>query len=86
MIGSDQGQFQRCAFGVGVGRQAGPATIEIRLHHDTISALKGVQVAFELLNGLTLDQAKKIADVLSENVVGIRVIATAEGKAQAVSG
>ncbi len=85
-MANEKAVTERAGVGFGVGRQAGPATIEIRLHHDTISALKGVQVAFELLNGLTLDQAKKIADVLSENVVGIRVIATAEGKAQAVSG
>lgn len=76
---------QRAGVGFAVGRQAGPVVIEIRLHHDTISVLKGVQVALELLNGITVDQAKKIADVLSENVVGIRVTG-GEGKAEAASG
>lgn len=75
---------QRAGVGFTVGRQAGPVVIEVRLHHDTISVLKDVQIAFELLNGITLDQAKKIADMLSENVVGIRVV-TAEGKAEAAS-
>jgi hypothetical protein len=74
---------ERSGVGFSIGRQTGPATIEIRLHHDTITVLKGVQVAFELLNGLSPDQAKKIADLLSENVVGIRVITTTEGKAEA---
>ena len=77
---------ERAGVGFAVSREAGPAVIEIRLHHDTISVLKGAQVAFELLNGITLDQAKKISELLSENVVGIRVITAAEGKAQAVSG
>ncbi|MFY9903767.1 MAG: hypothetical protein WBX02_15820 [Terriglobales bacterium] len=76
---------ERSGVGFGVSRQAGPAVIEIRLHHDTIPVLKGVQIAFELLNGLSLDQAKKIADVLSENVVGIRVMTATEGKAEAAS-
>jgi hypothetical protein len=76
---------ERAGVGFAVGRQAGPAAIEIRLHHDTIPVLKGVQIAFELLNGLSPDQARKIADMLSENVVGIRVITTAIAKAEAAS-
>ncbi|MGA2354330.1 MAG: hypothetical protein ABSG02_07530 [Terriglobales bacterium] len=77
---------QRAGVGFAVGRQAGPVVIEVRLHHDTISILKGVQVSFELLNGLSVDQARKIADMLGENVVGIRVVAAGEGKAEAASG
>ena len=49
------------------------ACIEARLHHDTISALRGVQVGFELLNGITLEQGRKILGVLNENVVGVVV-------------
>ena len=37
------------------------------------------------LNGITSEQAKKIADVLSENVIGIFTIAAADEKAQAAS-
>jgi|HubBroStandDraft_1064217.scaffolds.fasta_scaffold25295_5 hypothetical protein len=76
---------ERAGVGFAVGHQAGPAAIEIRLHHDTIPVLKGVQIAFELLNGLSPEQARKIADMLSENVVGIRVITTAVAKAEAAS-
>ena len=62
----------------GVGRPKGPITIEVRLNHDTIPALRGVQVSFELLNGITLAQAKKLLDVLNENMVGV-VVTTSTG-------
>jgi hypothetical protein len=52
--------------------------VEVRPHHDTISALRGVQVGFKLLNGITLEQAKKILDVLNENVIGV-LVTTASG-------
>ena len=72
---------QRSGVGFAVSRQAGPTAIEIRLHHDTIPALKGAQIDFELLNGLTPDQARKIVDVLSENVVSVRITTAADEKA-----
>ncbi len=45
--------------GVGFGRHAGSIIVEVRTHHDTISTLRGVQVGFELLNGITLEQAEE---------------------------
>lgn len=71
----------------GVGRPVAPVTIEVRLNHDTIPALRGVQLSFELLNGITLAQAKKLRDVLNENVVGMVVITSLsdQTKAAAVS-
>jgi hypothetical protein len=71
----------------GVGAPGGPVTIEVRPNHDTISALRGVQVSFELLNGITVGQAKKLVEVLNENLVGV-VVTTAsadETKAAAAS-
>jgi hypothetical protein len=62
----------------GVGVSGGPVTIEIRPNHDTISALRGIQLSFELLNGITRAQAKKLVDVLNENLVGV-VVTTASG-------
>jgi hypothetical protein len=70
----------------GIGRQAGPIVIEVRPHHDTISALRGVQVGFELLNGITLEQAKKILDVLNENVIGVLATTASDGKTEAAAG
>jgi len=69
-------KIERAGVGFGTGRQGGLIVIEARLHHDTISALRGVQVGFELLNGITLEQARKILELLNENVVGV-VVTTA---------
>jgi hypothetical protein len=71
-------KIERASIGFGIGRQAGSIIVEVRPHHDTISALRGVQVGFELLNGITLEQAKKILDVLNENVIGV-LVTTASG-------
>jgi len=88
---SDQDLFmpttkvERAGVCFGVGRPGGPVTIEVRLNHDTISALRGVQVGFELLNGTTPEQAKKILDVLNENVIGVLVTSASASKTQAAS-
>ena len=69
---------EKAGVGFGISQQGGPIVIEVRPHHDTISALKGVQLGFELLNGITREQAKKILDVLNENVVGVRITSASE--------
>lgn len=79
-------KVERAGIGFGVGQQGGPIVIEVRLHHDTIGALRGVQVGFELLNGVTREQAKKILDVLSENVVTMVVTTAVNDKMEAASG
>jgi hypothetical protein len=71
-------KIERAGVGFGIGRQGGSVVIEIRTHHDIIASLRGFQVGFELLNGLTDAQAKKIVDVLSENVVGVVVTTAAD--------
>ncbi|MGB6385226.1 MAG: hypothetical protein WBD25_09490 [Terriglobales bacterium] len=72
-------KIEKASISFGIGRQGGGVVIDVRLNHDTISALRGVQIGFELLNGITLEQGKKILDVLNENVVGL-VVTTAETK------
>jgi hypothetical protein len=79
-------KIEKSGVGFGIGRQDGRIVIEVRPHHDTISTLKGVQVDFELLNGISLEQAKKILDVLNENVIGVLVTAPLEVKTEAASG
>jgi hypothetical protein len=79
-------KVERAGVGFGIGRQSGSIILEVRPHHDTISALRGVQVGFELLNGITLDQAKKILDVLNENVVGVLATIASDEKTEAASG
>lgn len=66
-------KIEKAGVSFGVGPKGGSVTVEVRLNHDTIAALRGVQVSFELLNGITLAQAKKLADVLNENVIGVLV-------------
>jgi hypothetical protein len=68
-----------------MGKQGGSTVIEVRLHHDIIPALKGVQVNFELLNGISPEQARKILDVLNENVIGVLVTSAAGDKTTAAA-
>jgi len=79
-------KIERASVGFGIGRQGGRIIVEVRPHHDTISALRGVQVGFELLNGITLEQAKKVVDVLNENVIGVLVTTASDDKAEAAAG
>jgi hypothetical protein len=79
-------KIQKAGVSFGLSRQAGPVVIEVRPNHDTISSLKGIQVSFELLNGITPAQAKKILDMLNENLVGLIVTTASDDKAEAVSG
>jgi hypothetical protein len=69
----------------GVGKQSGPITVEVRLNHDTICAFRGVHVSFELLNGITPVQAKRLTDALNENVIGVVVTAASDDKAEAAA-
>jgi hypothetical protein len=73
-------KIEKAGVGFGMGQPDGPTIIEVRPHHDTISAFRGVQVGFELLNGISIAQAKKILEVLNENVVGVRVTSAFEIK------
>jgi hypothetical protein len=79
-------KIEKASVGFGIGRLGGAIILEVRPHHDTISAFRGAQVGFELLNGITLDQAKKIVDVLNENVIGVLVTTTSDDKTEAASG
>ena len=79
-------KIERAGVGFGIGRQVGPIVIEARAHHDTISALRGVQIGFELLNGVTLEQARKILELLNENVVGVVVTTPLDVNTEAASG
>jgi len=78
-------KIEKAGVSFGIGRHGGSIVIEVRAHHDTISALRGVQFGFELLNGITVQQAKKILEVLNENVIGAFVITASDDKQQAAS-
>jgi hypothetical protein len=77
---------ERAGVGFSIGRQGGSMVLEIRPHHDIVGALRGVQVSFELLNGISPEQAKSILEVLNENVIGILVTSAAENKTAGAAG
>jgi len=79
-------KIEKASVGFGIGRLGASIVLEVRPHHDTISALRGTRVGFELLNGISLDQAKKIVEVLNENVIGMFVTTGSNDKSEAASG
>ena len=83
-------KIERAGVGFGIGRQGGSIVVDVRPHHDTISLLRGAQVGFELLNGIPIERAKQILDVLNENVIGVFVTTASDersdGKTEAASG
>jgi len=78
-------KLEKAGVSFGIRNQGGAITVEVRPNHDTIAALRGVQVSFELLNGITLAQAKKLLDVLNENVIGLLVTTTLDDKTKAAA-
>ena len=76
---------ERAGVGFGIGRQGGSTVLEVRPHHDTIPVLRGLQVGFELLNGITPEQAKKIVDMLNENIIGVLITSASDGKTVAAA-
>ena len=79
-------RVERARVGFSLGRQGGSIVLEVQPHHDVILALRGVKVGFELLNGITAEQAKKILSVLSENVIGVLVTTASHDKTEAALG
>jgi hypothetical protein len=77
---------ERAGVGFSIARQSGTTLIEVRPHHDIIAALSGVQVSFELLNGISDQQARKILDVLNENVIGILIKTASDQKTVVAAG
>jgi hypothetical protein len=49
----------------------GKLTIAMELFHNTVPALATASIAFELLNGTTLAQAKALAEAMNERILGI---------------
>ncbi len=43
------------------------------MFHQTVPILKDAMVDFELLNGTTLDQARKLAESVNDRVTGILI-------------
>jgi hypothetical protein len=58
--------------------EGGRPTITLQLFHGTVSILNHAALSFNLLSGLTLEQAQKLADALNENVLDASVAVSSE--------
>lgn len=66
-----------CRFVVGI-REGGKPIIRMEFFHNTVPVLKHATLSFNLLGGLSQEQAKKIADSLNENVLDASIILTSQ--------
>ena len=51
----------------------GKPFVQLDLFHDTVPSLNELSVGFELLRGVTLEQARTLVDAMNERIVGIVV-------------
>jgi hypothetical protein len=54
----------------------GKPFLAVELYHDTIPMLKDVLFGFDLLGGVRLEEAQKLADMLNERVLDMFVTTT----------
>jgi hypothetical protein len=57
----------------------GKPFLAVELYQDTIPRLKEVIVGFDLLGGMRVEDARKLAEMLNEHVLDIFVTAMPEG-------
>ena len=58
--------------------EGGRPTITLQFFRETVSVLNHAALSFNLLGGLTLEQAKKLADALNENVLDASLAVSSE--------
>jgi hypothetical protein len=58
--------------------EGGRPAIILQFFHATVPLLQHATLSFNLLGGLTLEQAKKLADTLNENVLDASVVVSSE--------
>jgi hypothetical protein len=51
----------------------GKFVVRMEMFHKTVSLLADATVDFELLNGSTLDQARKLAESMNDRVTGVLI-------------
>ena len=64
-----------CRFNVQQGSE-GKVLLVVQLYQDTIPLLKDVSLGFDLLGGMRVEEARKVAEVLNEHVLDIFITAT----------
>jgi hypothetical protein len=55
------------------GSRDGKITLVVELYQDTIPAFSNVVLGFDLLGGMRVEQAKKLAETLNEHVLNLFV-------------
>ena len=53
--------------------EEGKPLIRLELFHDTVSRLESLTVEFEVLSGVTLEQARTLVNAMNEKIVGVIV-------------
>jgi hypothetical protein len=56
-----------------IQREDGKFVVRMEMFHKTVSLLADATVDFELLNGTTADQARKLAESMNDRVTGVLV-------------
>jgi hypothetical protein len=51
----------------------GKFVVRMEVFHQTVPLLKDATIDFELLNGTTLDQARKLAESMNDRVTGVLI-------------
>jgi hypothetical protein len=52
----------------------GKPVLVVQLYQDSIPTLKGTTLGFDLLGGISVEQAKKVAEMLNEHVLDLFLI------------
>jgi len=71
-MSQDKTERSNCHFAFRKSTDGKPQII-VEPYHQTISALTGTVLGFDLLGGTTEEQAKKIAAIMNENVLNVFV-------------
>jgi hypothetical protein len=59
-----------CRFVVAKTDEGNPV-IKLELFHDTVSGLRALSVGFEVLAGVTQEQARTLVDAMNERIIGV---------------
>jgi hypothetical protein len=63
------------AAGLSSPRDEGKPVIQLELYHDTVLHVRSLTVGFEVLGGVTSEQARTLVDSMNEKIVGV-IVAT----------
>ncbi len=71
-VASSNIQKSSCRFQVSTGEDGTPR-IKLDLFHQTVACLAGMSIEFEVMGGTTSQQAKSLAELINDKIIGIVV-------------